>query len=989
MYLVSRKFTLRGYQPVPRLYLEINLMRYIFFSFLLAFFCFSARAVQPDTIDLRGIWTFRADPADEGSDKGWAKMLFTGQITLPGSMNGNNKGEEISLKTAWTGSIYDSSFYYNPRLAKYRQPGNIHIPFWLSPLKHYVGAAWYNREVTIPQSWQGRRIVLNLERCHFKTSVRVDGQVIGSQNSLVAPHVYDLTAVLSTGRHIISICIDNRLKDLNVGPDSHSVTDHTQGNWNGIIGAINLKAGSAIFVNNVQVYPNIRKRKARVLLSIRNQGTGKQTGTIDLRAKSFNSVHSNESAPAVVRYSVAAGAEQQVSAELSFDESMLLWDEFHPALYKLNVSLRQDRRLIDSTSREFGMREISIQGKQFFINGRPLSLRGTVNNCEFPLTGYPPTDLKSWMRIFHIARSYGLNHMRFHSWCPPEAAFRAADRLGFYLQPEGPSWPNHGPKIGLGQPIDKYLYDETMRMENLYGNYASYIMLSGGNEPAGNQVSYLNAFIDFWKQRDSRRVYTGMSVGGSWPVVPQAQYQVRGGVRGLTWNRRPESISDYSSGLSPFNVPFITHEMGQYCAFPNFDEIKKYTGFYRAKNFELFRQDLADRGMAGQARDFLMASGRLQLLCYKNEIEKMLRTPDYAGFQLLGLQDFPGQGTALVGVLDAFWDSKGYAAPGEFSRFCNSTVPLASLPKFSFSNDEPFEAELKVYHSGEKPLKDARFLWSISDASGKRLAGGSIVKDSVPNANGIPVGKINFSLAGLVQASQLKLEVKIEGTGFANDWSFWVYPSRAERKKDVVHYADSLGEEERKILERGGKVFLNVYGRVVKGREVVMNFLPVFWNTSWFKMRPPHVTGMLIDHKSAAFDDFPTSYHSDLQWWDPVSRNQVMHIEDFPTGFRPLVQPIDTWFLNRRLALLFEAKVGKGKIMVCSADLTSDPEKRPAARQLQLSLSRYMNSPAFNPQQSLEFELIRDLMKTPSREVFNTYTKDSPDELKPGAKKNK
>ena len=231
---------------------------------------------------------------------------------------------------------------------------------------------------------------------------------------------------------------------------------------------------------------------------------------------------------------------------------------------------------------------------------------------------------ESWEKIFRKAKDYGLNHIRFHSWCPPEAAFIAADKIGLYLQPEGPSWPNHGPKIGLGQPIDQYLYDETERMVSWYGNYASFTMLSAGNEPAGDQVKYLNAFVDYWKKKDRRRVYTGMSVGGSWPVVTNAEFQVRGGVRGLPWDKRPESVSDFSDGISKFSVPFVTHEMGQYCAFPNFGEIKDYNGVYRAKNFELFQQDLKDRGMADQARDFLLASGKLQVLCYKNEIEKVL-----------------------------------------------------------------------------------------------------------------------------------------------------------------------------------------------------------------------------------------------------------------------------------------------------------------------------------------------------------------------------
>lgn len=953
---------------------------HILFFILLAQLPFYA--VSQEEISLAGEWKFQADPLGKGTAERWFSKDLADNVKLPGSMAGNLKGDDVSLTTKWTGSIYDSSFYFNPRLAKYRQPGNIHIPFWLTPAKHFVGIAWYQKEVQIPSGWKGKRIVLSLERCHIETTVWVDDQEAGMQNSLVAAHEYDLTPFLTAGSHRITVRIDNSLKDINVGPDSHSITDHTQGNWNGIIGKMALQAGAKVFLEDVQVFPDPANRKARVKMTIANTEGRVKKGSITLRAKSFNSEAVDETKPVTVPFVVTKQGTLSLEADLPFDGGMLTWDEFHPVLYRLTASVNSGReRSVHIV--QFGMREFKIQGNQFLINGRPVFLRGTVNNCEFPLTGYPPTDTLAWERIFRIAKSFGLNHMRFHSWCPPEAAFIAADKAGFYLQPEGPSWPNHGPKIGLGQPVDQYLYDETNRMAKNYGNYASFTMLSAGNEPAGNQVKYLTEFVEYWKKKDARRVYTGMSVGGSWPVIPNAEYQVRGGIRGLNWDRQPESESDYSAGIARFSVPFVAHEMGQWCAYPDFDEIKNYTGIYRAKNFEMFRHDLNDRGMGDQARDFLRASGRLQALCYKNEIEKALRTPGYAGFQLLGLQDFPGQGTALVGVLNAFWDEKGYIRAKEFSRFCNTTVPLARLPKFVFGNDESFSAAVCISHSGEHPLSDAVTEWVIKKTDGSVLFSGSFASREISFGNGIPVGKIEIPLSEIKEPVALTLEVKLKGTQFANDWNFWVFPTAIPSVGRDIYYTTNLDEKARQILNRGGKVFLNAAGKVVKGKEVAMHFLPVFWNTSWFKMRPPHVTGMLIQDKSPAFGTFPTASYSDLQWWDIANRSQVMILEDFPAGFRPLVQPIDTWFLNRRLGLIFEAKVGKGSLIVSSADLSENPSGRPAARQLFASLMKYMASPAFSPSAQVGFETIKDIFIRPSREVYNTYTKDSPDELKP------
>jgi len=963
-------------------------MKKYIYAFLFLTSLFTLSSFKNEEINLEGNWHFEIDRQDTGVTEKWYNRNLSDNIKLPGSMAQFLKGDEITLKTKWTGSIYDSSFYYTPRLAKYRQPGNIHIPFWLTPARHYVGVAWYQKEVNIPENWKGKRIILNLERAHIQTRVWVNDKEVGMQNSLVAPHVYDLSPYLTTGKQRISIRIDNRIKEINVGPDSHSVTDHTQGNWNGIIGKIALEAISPVYIDDVQIYPDVKNSKARVKITVNNSTQNKFNGKIALSAKSFNSAVSDETKEIESNIAIPKLGTNTIEVELPFGKGMQTWDEFDPALYNLNVKLISKTE-IDTKKVQFGMREFKIKDNQFLINNIPVVLRGTVHNCEFPLTGYPATTVEAWEKIFKTIKSYGLNHVRFHSWCPPEAAFIAADKIGLYLQPEGPSWPNHGPKIGLGQPVDQFLYDETTRMAKEYGNYASFTMLSAGNEPAGNQVKYLNEFVDFWKAKDNRRVYTGMSVGGSWPVVPNAEYQVRGGVRGLKWEKMPETESDFSAGIAPFKVPFVAHEIGQYCVFPNFDEIKKYTGVYRAKNFEMFREDLQDHHMGDQAKDFLNASGKLQVLCYKNEIEKMLRTPGFGGFQALGLQDFPGQGTALVGVLDAFFEEKGYVTPKEYSRFCNQTVPLAKISKFVYTNNETFNAEIVLFHSGKTPLNNAIISWTIKNEKGNVLASGNFDPKTYENGNGLLVGKLDFALGEIKEASKLNLEVKVNNTSFANDWNFWVYPEKNPEIPSAVYYTTVLDDKAKEVLNKGGKVFLNASGKVVKGKEVEMHFLPVFWNTSWFKMRPPHVTGMLIQEKNPAFANFPTSFHSDLQWWDIQNRSQVMNLEDFPADFRPLIQPIDTWFMNRRLALVFEAQVGNGKIIVSSANIGPDVQNKPAAKQLFYSLQKYMNSNEFNPKNKLDFETIKDVFTTPSREVFNTYTKDSPDELKPNSNQNK
>ena len=944
------------------------------------------------TLSLAGRWRFRIDAADEGISQKWFAQRLPEEVVVPGSMAQNLKGDDITLQTKWTGSIYDSSYYFNPRLEKYRRPGNIRIPFWLTPAKHYVGAAWYQREVSIPVGWKGKHVEFEMEYAHSETTVWVDQVRAGSQYTFVTAQRYDLSKLLTPGKHQITIRIDNRIKAINVGQDSHSLTDHTQGNWNGIVGKIQLTAGPLIQFEDIQVYPDLKKRTARIFIELKGPDCSGQLG---ISASSFNSAVSHQVKPVISSFTIRNG-KGSLEVNLPMGEKMQTWDEFDPALYRLTFLLTTRSTGTGTVGKSgaagkkgtvvrkeltFGMREFKASGRQFEVNGRPVFLRGTVNNCEFPLTGYPAMDEAAWARIFKISKAHGLNHMRFHSWCPPEAAFIAADKAGFYLQPEGPSWANHGTSIGDGKPIDQFIYEETNRMAKAYGNYASYCMLAYGNEPRGKQVEYLTKFNDYWKSKDPRRLYTGASVGGSWPVIPNNEYMVRGGARGLSWNERPESMSDYSSLISKFTVPFVAHEMGQYCVFPDFKEIKKYTGVYRAKNFELFEEDLKDHDMADEAERFLMASGKLQALAYKNEIEKALRTPGYSGYQLLSLNDYPGQGTALVGVLNAFWDEKGYITAKEFRRFSNSTVPLARMPKFVYQNDEPFIAAIEVAHYGKNELPQVRSSWKISNAASTVLASGSFEPKNIPIGNCFPLGKISFALSGVQAAEQLHLEVSIDGTEFANGWDFWVYPKKLPAVAADIYYCTALDQQAENVLAKGGKVFLDASGKVIKGSEVVQTFQPVFWNTSWFKMRPPHTLGILCDPKHPAFADFPTAFHSDMQWWEIVNHSQVMNLEDFPAGFRPLVQAIDTWFLNRKLAIVYEARVGKGKLIVSSASLSAD--KGPAAAQLFYSLQKYMASADFNPSAEVDIQVLKDVFLTGSKLVSKTYTKDSPDELKP------
>jgi beta-galactosidase/beta-glucuronidase len=921
-------------------------------------------------MDLSGQWNFELDPHDQGLEANWFTRKLAQTIQLPGSLQSQGYGDEISVDTPWTGSIVDQSWFTEERYAPYRQPGSLKVPFWLQPKRYYKGAAWYQREVTIPDEWKGQRIILRLERPHWETRLWLDESAIGSKLSLSTPHVYDLGVNITPGKHLLTLRVDNRML-INVGPNAHSMTDHTQGNWNGIVGKIELQAVSPVWITDVQVYPDLERRLARLFVEIDNALLVAGSAKLDIRAS--GSEHPG-SIPALQADLTLNPDRTRFEIEFELGPEVRLWDEFSPALYNLDFILTMQvngQAFQDRRQTRFGMREISTLGTQIAINGRKTFLRGTLESCIFPLTGYPPTDLASWKRIIQICKDHGLNHIRFHSWCPPEAAFQAADEVGFYYQVECASWANQGASIGEGDALDTWLYDEAGRIIAAYGNHPSFVLMAYGNEPAGEFVDYLAKWVNYWKVADPRRLHTG---GAGWPSIPENQYQNTPMPRIHAWGAGlssrinalpPETVTDYREDVAMFEAPIVSHEIGQWCVYPNFAEIEKYSGFMQPKNFEIFRDSLAANHMGDQAQDFWMASGKLQALCYKEEIESALRTLGFGGFQLLDLHDFPGQGTALVGVLDPFWDSKGYISPAEYRRFCNSTVLLARLKQRIWNTAENFKAEIEVAHFGPEALADQVIKWRVLSTDGRCVIQGVFQPQEVSIGNAQPLGIVEFPLRDFQPAQKYRLVVSIDGTPFENDWDFWVFAAHLELPNpDDILVMSELDEAAKAYLIQGGKVLFLPPAQNVKVTSVI-GFSSIFWNTAWTGNQEPHTLGILCDPQHPVFASFPTEYHSNWQWWELISGAAAVTMDVFPPELRPLVQPIDTWFENRRLGLLFEAAVGAGKLMVCSMDLETDLEQRRVARQMRLSVIRYMQSAAFDPAVSLEVNKLQELISRP------------------------
>jgi hypothetical protein len=938
----------------------------IYIAWLGLFLACSANRKE-NTIDLSGDWSFRLDPESKGIAGRWFAEELSGHVRLPGSLTENDIGDDISVNTQWTGDIVDSSWFKDPAMTKYRQPGNIKVPFWLQPEKYYKGMAWYQKKVKIPGSWNGKNIQLFLERCHWETRVWVDGHEAGLQNSLGTPHIYDLTGWLSPGSHTLTVCVDNRVKEINVGNNSHSISDHTQGNWNGITGRLELQARPPVFIAGVSIYPDLKNKQVKAILDVLNTTGSDDTLQIIISGKS----EQNESiGPALMAFQhIALKGLNNIEVIYPMDDNPLVWDEFTPNLYRMKIEISDAQGRGDARETLFGMREFKTSGSQFTINGHPVFLRGTLECAIFPKTGYPPTDTASWMRIFRIARAHGLNHMRFHSWCPPEAAFVAADHTGFYLHVECSSWANQGASIGDGKPLDHYLYEESEHMVKTYGNHPSFCMMLYGNEPAGSkQDKWLTDFVSYWKHKDPRRLY---SSGAGWPILPVTDFnstpipRIQGwgeGLGSIINAQPPRTDFDWSDRLPGRDKPTVSHEIGQWCVYPDLKEITRYNGVLKARNFEIFRESLRQQGMEQLADSFLLASGKLQTICYKADIEAALRTPGFAGFQLLDLHDFPGQGTALVGVLNPFWESKGYITPQEYRRFCNATVPLIRLPRMIYNSGETLKAQVEIAHFGKEDLTDVIPAWIMKDANGLVRFSGELPKTNVPAGSRTILGEIVQPLGNMNNPEKFTLTLQV--AGHENSWDIWVYPEKLPQPDAFILVTPKLDAHALQVLEQGGKVLLTPKMGSLKseqGGDIAVGFSSIFWNTAWTNKQPPHTLGILCNPGHPALASFPTEYHSNWQWWDAMSHANAIVLTGLPVGLQPIVRIIDDWFTNRPLAMIFEAKTGNGKIIVCGVDLLTGQDKRPEARQLLYSLKKYMAGDKFNPKVYIETKKIREL----------------------------
>lgn len=939
--------------------------------------------VTAGNIDLSGKWAVKLDRGQAEMSAIVLHQAFRDSIHLPGALHALGFGNDVTAQTKWYSGNLSTLWYYHPMYEKYRQPGNIKIFDFLQPKKHYIGKAWYKRTIELPDKINDKQCFLYLERVHWQSTLYVNGHLAGNNQGLGTAHEYNISSYVKKGKNDIVLCVDNS-QIVDIGRIPHSISEQTMAAWNGVLGQMQLHVKDKIRIDEVQVFPDYEKKQAIVKIKLANAFSSSEKIQLKLKAQSYNSQHRFSGKKMVNEIVIKPDTITTLEIVYPFKGKVQEWNEFNPFLYQLIISL-ESTKATDVVTETFGFRDLKLDGRRFALNDRTISIRGNLNCGEFPLDGLPEMGVDWWKKIFLLHKEWGDNMVRFHSWCPPEAAFIAADEVGIYLQPEAGEWG------AILTPVqEKFITEETDRMIRQYGNHPSWVFFAMGNELRCD-TKIMERFITRNKP-DNRRFVTG-KVNGR-PLLESFDFASSHSVNqkrvrhhmgwpprpgtNLLFHMVPNTNYDYSEPISEFPKPFLAHEIGQYCVFPDYQhELPKYTGSLRATVLDIQKDQMEERGMTPLAPAFSMASGQWQMELLKSEYEAILRTPEMAGFYALSLQDFPGQTHAPVGVMDAFWEVKKHASSCSFRQFCDNTVLLARIPKLILQQKDTFRAEVELYNFAEETLKNKQVDYTITDEENKILLKGKFKKKDYSNQqSNLPVGKIALPLKGMKAPSKYTLHLKMDQSSIENHWNLWVFPDEIMMDEGEVKIVNAFDEQTIRYLEQGYNVLWLTDHSKLKG-ELPTSFASMYWTAFGLNDGESMTNSILCEPKHLLFRYFPTEMHTNWQWWDVLKYAVPMILDEygaktaFPKSYQPVLQAIDSWKVNRKLALLAEVKYAKGKLMISGIDFTTDMENRTASRQLYYSLIQYMNSPEFNPQMEVDKATVLSVYGQPGNNLKN------------------
>lgn len=970
---------------------------------------------------LEGIWQAELDGG------------ISGEIRLPGTLDENRLGHKDAGANQWhpEAAIGNAEEGFDP---------DAPIATRFTRKYTYEGEARLTRRISFNPP-EGKRVFLEAERARC-LRLLVDGKEAPDfvPPSVTTPHVFEVTGLLD-GDNELTLLSDNSYPGLphDAIVFSSAATDETQTNWNGVLGYLRLRVEEPVFLSSVRVYP--KKDSLTVYAEI--SAAEPYSGTLTVSSEAIKET-------ALCQVDVPKGINTVEIKDISLADKVRRWDEYEGNLYELTAELTAGlsgdaSRSENSTKAAggerpfsggdkktvtFGVRDFGDNGKgRLAINGRTFFLRSEANCGEFPETGHPPMEVSEWMTILETYKSYGINCMRFHSHCPPEAAFTAADRMGMMMQPELSHW---NPKNAF-EPEESFSYYQVELEQSvlMLANHPSFVMLTLGNELCTGKTGHkrMSLLLDKARALDDTRLYANGSnvhygtigcdgdsdfytsqsyfreplrgiFAGMPDLMEREEKRARGEsqeqaaeqkaeenreqaaeqkadeaestdgadtpkairIKGYINNQYPNARTNYDASMESlrkdFRKPVFSFEVGQFEVLPYFEELEDFHGISEPANYRLIREKADKLGLLTEWNKYVEATGELSRIGYREEIEAAMRTKELSGISLLGLQDFPGQGTALVGMLDSHLKPKPFefAKPEAFRAFFRDCLPLVLLEKYTYEAGEILKADIQVANFGKKNLcGEIRYELKGKDF----IIEGTLPEADCPAGENTIAGRLEIPLQGIEKAVRLNLTVGVGGKEeISNTYPVWVYPGEEAVCPEDVYETRAFDEKAREILAAGGKVYLSPDSTPKALPDSIQaQFTTDFWSVGTFPFQEGGM-GQLIDAEHPIFEKFPTEFHTNWQWWPMAGQRAVI----LPRMMKSIVTEMDSYAYMRPMTQLLECRCGGGRLLFSTMGL-QNLRQYPEARALLSSIYSYLASEKFEPEQEMTPEEVVKLVR--------------------------
>lgn len=941
----------------------------------------------------------------------------TGQMDLPGTLDENGIGHRDVGANQW-----------HPDAVLGNAAGEIDkdapIATRFTRRHTYEGEARISSKITVPDYGTDRLFVLAERARALRLLVDGEACAVFRQGTLSTPYIFELTGA-APGEHEFTFLSDNSYPGMPKAAICYSsaATDETQTNWNGILGECSMYTRPQNFIDSLRVYPRAVKKEEKnkaggyVLDVCVELAPGAKKVYKDAKiilqseALAAGELEDTQTLTEIISYSgeglAEAGTDKEENPktmeiwfrDLPLRENVKLWDEDEGNLYEMAVTLDNGISAEDkggSTAEcriRFGIRSFGDNGSgRLALNGRAIFLRGEANCAEYPETGHPPMTIPEWKEMLLKYRSYGINFVRFHSHCEPEAAFAAADELGMLLQPELSHW---DPKDAFGtEESYRYYRAELAGILKTYANHPSFVMLTLGNElqAQGEGRERMRELVRTAKKMDPTRLYANGSNAfyGEEGCDPESDFYtsqsckdvvIRGtfsGMRGYLNENYPSADRTYDEAMAEirkeYQKPVFSFEVGQFEVLPDFEELESFHGISDPVNLKLIKKRVEERGLLPTWEKYVEATGELSRLAYREEIEAAMRTRELSGISLLGLQDFPGQGTALVGMMNSHLEPKPYdfARPERFREFFQECRILVKLPHYTYEAGERLIAEVEAANFGKGNIEGV-FCWTLA---GKKSVSenGNCEPAEIKSKNTViatgedteiticrpgsytEVGSLDIPLDFVEKNTALTLKVRIGDSISA--YPIWVYRKTTPVCPENVYETRAFDMKTREILQNGGRVYLSPDAdKESLPNSIKTQFTTDFWSVGTFADQEGGM-GQLIDTEHPIFKEFPTDFHTDWQWWIVATKRAVV----LPRPMKTIITEMDSYAFLRPMAQMIEFRCLKGKVLLSTMELHKS-QQYPEVRALQASIYTYLSGENFEPAEEITEEELSMLVR--------------------------